>query len=153
MSSAIALVADQETALPEPLSGSKVDAIITVTAGLLNELSFTSDNPLVKAEGTDVTLKPESSKDQPVTYNLVFVAGSGIASFQTPAVKIPLDEARAAYTLNPSSDGKSFSMSYANHLPVKNPPFSISFFIDWNSALQERLRTEDPTIVLEPPNS
>lgn len=152
MSYALALVAEDEAPRPEPSLGSTVQATITVTAGPQG-LSFSSSTPLVQAAGTDITLQPASSTVQPVTYNLLFVAGSGIASFQTPAVEILLDGIKAAYTVSPSSDGSSFSLSFVNNLPVGDPSISLSFFLSWNSSLAELLKSEDPTIVLDPPNS
>jgi hypothetical protein len=153
MSHALALVADDETTTrPEPSPGITVPATITVDAGLQG-LSFSSSNPLVQVAGTDITLQPDSSTVQPVTYDLLFVAGSGISSFQTPAVEILLNGIKAAYTLDPSSDGASFTLSFVNNLPKGDPSISLSFFISWNSTFAELLKSEDPTILLDPPKS
>jgi hypothetical protein len=81
------------------------------------------------------------------------VAGSGISSFQTPAVEILLNGIKAAYTLDPSSDGASFTLSFVNNLPKGDPSISLSFFISWNSTFAELLKSEDPTILLDPPKS
>jgi len=145
---ALTLVAEENAIQAAP---STVTAMITVTSGP-EGLSFTSSNPRVVVQGTDITLKPASSTAMPVTYNLVFEAGAGIASFQTPSAEIPLEGTSAAFNVNPNST-TSFSMTFHNDLPVGSSKVSISFFVNWNSALLEILRSEDPTIILEAPNS
>lgn len=149
---ALALSVEEESPSQDlAVTGTTVTATIRVTSGT-DGLSFTSLNPLVKAQGTDIALEPISSNVKPVTYNLIFEAGEGIASFQTPAAEISIDGTEAKFNVNPATT-TSFSMTFVNDLPVGHKPISISFFINWNTPLLEFFRSQDPTIVLDPPKS
>lgn len=156
MSHALALVVDDETTRPDELSlPSKVEAVITVTADNQQKVvSFSSNNPLVQiVDGNDIKLQPDSSAHQPTTYELLFVASTGIASFRTPAAEIWLDGAMVAYTVNPSSD-LSFTMSFRNNLPPQTPGARYAFTVLWNGSDGPlEAESEDPTIYLDPPNS
>jgi hypothetical protein len=132
-------------------TGITVTATITVTAGA-GGLAFSSSNPLVKAHGTDIKLEPTSSTEGPVTYNLIFVAGEGIASFEDPAAEISIDGIKARFNVSPATT-TSFSMTFVNDLPVGHHPIPIEFFVNWETPLLELFRSEDPTIILDPPKS
>jgi hypothetical protein len=151
MSYAVALLAEEERAPLTPPKVTVVDATITVTASL-DGLSFSSSNPLVTTKGTDISLQPADGMITPVNYNLLFVASSGIASFQTPAAEIWLDGTKVGYTVSPNSGDASFSMAFLNNL-TEGPQVAFSFTIFWNSTLFERNESEDPTILLDPPKS
>jgi hypothetical protein len=134
-----------------------VNATIAVTDEGPLGLSFTSFNPLVTVKGTDISLTPGPDTPTPVNFNLLFVASTGIASFLTPAAEIQLDGNKVGYTVSPNSGGSSFTLSFLNNLPEGNPQIPYAFTIFWISSLrasyQKLLKSEDPTILMDPPKS
>jgi hypothetical protein len=158
MSHALALVREEESLLTSVGAASApVNATILVSVDAATKsLSFQSFNSQVIVNGTDITLQPGTT---PVDFTLLFLAGEGIVSFQTPAAEIWQDPEtkKVGYSVNPNSGGTSFTMSFRNRLVHEDPQASYSFTLFWNppsnSVSPELFMSEDPTILLNPPNS
>lgn len=152
-----ALVAEVESLEELVVSKTVIDATILVTAVGPEDLVFSSSSPAISIDGNDVTLQPLSSKEQPVLYNLRFVAGFGVELFLTPAATF--GEQQGTLAVNPGDLGRDFRLSFVNDLgPLAK--VSYDFTIHWaqpnpdgsQSAFVQRVAT-DPTIILEAPNS
>lgn len=158
MSYALALVTEEESSNAGPVPApATADATIIVTAAG-DQLTFVSTNPLVTVKGTDLNLKPASSEQQPTTFNLLFVASTGIASFRSPAAEIVLEGNKVGYAVYPNSGGSSFTLAFRNNVPKGDQPASYAFYVFWNGTPSANagpvfLESEDPTIYLDPPNS
>lgn len=135
-----------------------IEATVTVDALGAEDLSFSSSSPAISIKDKDITLKPLSSEQQPVLYNLVFLAGEGISRFDTPAAEFRKDEKNAALAINPGAFGQEFSLSFVNNLAPNSVPVFYDFDISWLKSVEQgaqvvRRRVTDPTILLDPPNS
>ncbi|HKH49653.1 MAG TPA: hypothetical protein VKM72_33755 [Thermoanaerobaculia bacterium] len=151
-----ALVAEVESIEELVTHKTVIEAKILVTALGSEELSFSSFSPAISINGRDITLKPSSSTEQPVLYNLKFEAGSGVELFLTPAATF--GEKQGALAVNPADLGREFHLCFVNDLgPLAK--VSYDFDIHWaepdtglQSSFVRRVAT-DPTIILEAPNS
>jgi hypothetical protein len=162
MSTQAHAVAELES-IEEQVAGTKtvIEATVIVTAVGPADLSFSSSSPAISIKDKDITLQPLSSQQQPVLYNLLFLVGEGIRSFDTPAAEFRTDEKKAALAVNPGGFGQEFSLSFINDLAPASEPVLYDFDISWiasvepgvEGALVVRRRVTDPTIVLGPPNS